>query len=155
MADLLLLYSRYSAYVHASFSKFATLFGYRVHVVKYPTDSNSPFSFGDQSNVFFYDRKEYGYEKLVKLVEENNIKVVLSTGWRDKDYLKLCKYVKQQKKGLTIGLIDNQWMGTGKQWLLTTVGSSYLRKVYSKLWVPGIFQYEYARRLGFRRFDIM
>ncbi len=154
MEHILLLYSRYSAYVHASFMKFASTFGYKVHVVRFQADSNAPFAFAEHPDISFYNRKEYNYEELIKLIEEHKINIVLSTGWVDKDYLKVCRYVKA-KGGLTIGLLDNQWMGTLKQQVLTKVANRVVRSAYKKLWVPGIYQFEYARRLGYERYDIL
>lgn len=154
MENILLLYSRYSAYVHASFMKFATAFNYKVHVVRFQADANAPFTFAEHKDIRFYNRNEYDYNKLIALIEEHQISIVLSTGWVDKDYLKVCRYVKG-KGGLTIGLLDNQWMGTMKQQLLTKVANRVVRSAYKKLWVPGIYQFEYARRLGYERYDIL
>lgn len=152
--NILLLYSRYSAYVHASFSKFAELFGATVHVIRFEPDKNAPFNFAVHPNVHLHNRQDFNKEKILNFIKEKNIDAVLSTGWVDKEYLKVCREFKAGG-GLTIGLIDNQWMGTFKQKMLTGVGSKLIRSAYSKLWVPGIYQFEYARRLGFPRYDIM
>lgn len=51
--------------------------------------------------------------------------------------------------------MDNQWNGTAKQWLMSTIFAPYLRAFCTHIWIPGFSQYEYARRLGFPRRSIL
>ncbi len=154
MKNVLLLYSRYSSYVHSSFQRFTSLFGYTVHVIRYAPDKASPFKFEDNPNIKFYDRDKFNASSIIELIKENDIKIVIASGWRDQDYLKACRYVKNNG-GLTIGAMDNQWMGTFKQKVFQHLGPAMLKRSFCRLWIPGLFQYEYARRLGFERFNIL
>ncbi|MBO9635719.1 MAG: glycosyltransferase [Chitinophagaceae bacterium] len=154
MENILLLYTRYSGYVDASFQKYANTFNARIHVVRYPVDGASPFQLTGNNQISLYNRSEYDYNKILELIKEHNIKVVLCAGWRDKEYLKVCRYVLREG-GLTIGLVDNQWMGTLKQKVMAKTSFFFVKRFFKKLWVPGTYQFEYARRLGYARFDIM
>lgn len=152
--NILVLYTRFSAYVNASFSHYAKLYNADVHVVRYATDKNSPFELNRSPHLFFYNRSEVDFEKLKEIVEQKRIKVVICSGWGDKLYMKLAKWAYGNGL-LTICIADNQWMGTLKQKLLTMVSPWVIKSRFVKMWVPGVFQFEYARRLGFARYNIM
>lgn len=152
--NILVLYSRFSAYVNASFSYYANAEGVDVHIVRKPTDKDSPFKLESNPHLFFYDREEVNLDGLKQIIDRHNIKVVVCSGWGDQLYMKLAKWAFRNKL-LTICVADNQWMGTLKQRLLGFFSPWILKARFVKLWVPGIYQFEYARRLGFARYDIM
>jgi glycosyltransferase involved in cell wall biosynthesis len=74
--------------------------------------------------------------------------IIYSSGWMDKKYLAWTRAYKK-KGALTIMATDAQWKGTLRQKLNCLLSPFFLKTVYSHAWVPGYFQYEYARRLGF------
>lgn len=74
--------------------------------------------------------------------------VVFCAGWMQLRYLSWCKLLKQ--KGATaICAFDTQWKGTFKQKVLVAAAPFTIQKCFTNAWVPGVRQYEYARRLGF------
>ncbi|HRP57665.1 glycosyltransferase [Agriterribacter sp.] len=152
--NILVLYTRFSAYINASFSHYAELHHSNVHVVKYATDKNSPFQLKKSVYLSFYNRDEIDMKALISLIQQNDIKVVISAGWADKLYMKAAKWAHANNL-LTICIADNQWMGTLKQRLLTFISPWVLKTRFDKMWIPGVYQFEYARRLGFARYNIM
>ena len=51
---------------------------------------------------------------------------------------------------------DDQWHGTLKQWLAIILGRvGNFSQFYSHAWVAGLYQFEYARRLGFEKKNIV
>lgn len=152
--NILVLYTRFSAYVNASFSFYAETYQVDVHVVRYPVDKNSPFQLKKSERVFFYDRWDTNFADIVNIITRNNIKVVISSGWSDKLYMKIARWAFNREL-LTICVADNQWMGTARQRFFTLISRIVLKGKFTKIWVPGVYQFEYARRLGFPRYDIM
>ncbi len=154
MKNILVLYSRFSAYVNAAFSCYADEYETDIHVVRYAPDKNSPFKLSSNKRLFLYDRENMNLNDLKELVQQKNIGTIVCSGWKDKEYMSLSLWAK--KRGLlTVCAFDNQWMGTFKQRLLTFLSPFILKPRFHKVWVPGIFQFEYARRLGFARHNIM
>lgn len=151
---VLVLYTRFSAYVNASFSHFAQRYDTDVHVVRYQTDTNSPFKLAKSSKLFFYSRDGLKLKDIQDIIVRNDIKVVISAGWGDKLYMRVAKWA-YDRNLLTICIVDNQWMGTWKQRILSMLSPFILKNRFRKLWIPGVYQFEYARRLGFARYDIM
>src|SRR5690606_26265527 len=75
-------------------------------------------------------------------------------GWVDKDYLKISKLLKS--KGVaTVVVSDTQWKNTFKQRIGSWVYSWYIRSCFTKMMVAGPYQFEYARRLGFSKKNIL
>lgn len=75
------------------------------------------------------------------------------SGWIDKTYVSAArKHVKQ--KPVILGL-DNPWLGTIRQRALTVAAPAYIHRFCNRAWVAGSSQYEYARRLGFHKNQIV
>lgn len=140
--------------MNAAFSYYAEKNAAKIHVVRYRPDKNSPFKLQSSSRIILYNRDEMEFNKLKDIIEMNSIKVVICSGWGDKLYMKLSKWAHDHGR-LTICIADNQWMGTFKQKLLVLLSPFILKNRFSKMWIPGMYQFEYARRLGFARYDIM
>lgn len=154
MSNVLVLYSRFSSYVNSAFIHYANKYDSNVFIVRYNLDKNSPFNLKQDPKLSLYNRDEQSFESLKKLIQENNIKTIVCSGWGDKLYRNVCKWAKQNNV-LTIMAFDNQWMGTLKQKLLTRLSPLMIKPAFTKTWIPGVFQFEYARRLGFERHNIM
>lgn len=152
--NILVLYSRFSAYINSSFSHFASLNECNIHVVRYAADKNSPFELSSNSRLSFYNRSETDFAGLTEIITKNDIKVIVCSGWADKLYMKIARWA-FKRRILTICIMDNQWMGTYKQRLLVLLSPLIMKRRFRKVWIPGIYQFEYARRLGFKRYDIM
>jgi glycosyltransferase involved in cell wall biosynthesis len=51
-------------------------------------------------------------------------------------------------------LLDTFYRGTLKQKINCIVSPLFLKRYFNKVWVPGYFQFEYARRIGFKKEEI-
>ena len=74
--------------------------------------------------------------------------VVFVSGWMLRKYYTLARRLKKTGATLIIGN-DTPWYGNLRQRIGALVSPAWLRPVYDFMWVPGIYQYEFARRLGF------
>ena len=74
--------------------------------------------------------------------------VVFVSGWMFRKYYTLARWLKKSGATLLIGN-DTPWYGNPRQRFGALVSPFWLRPVYDFMWVPGVYQYEFARRLGF------
>ena len=127
--------------------RLSELYEVEVHIVRFPIDKDAPFKFEQAESVFFYERNDYDADKLQHLVAEIYPDIIFCSGWIDKVYLAICS--KYANKIPTVLMSDNQWKNTIRQNIASRFGRSFLLRKFSHCWVPGPFQFEYARRLGF------
>ena len=97
---------------------------------------------------FFKSKKE-----LLNFVRLESPDIIYCSGWMDNDY----RYVAKKIKRIGIPVIagsDTQWRG-GKQWFNVIFASIRHKRWFSHIWVSGIYQYEYARKLRFSKDKII
>ena len=151
--NIVFLYTEIAPYFLACCKKLAEKPGVNVHIIRYPVNSEAPFRFNETNNkIVLYDRKNYSGEQLAELVKDLNPSVLICSGWVDRDYLKICKTF--YGKIPTVLTMDTHWRGNIKQRVATIVGPFYLGKRFSRAWVPGNIQKEYALKLGFKEDQI-
>lgn len=148
------LYSELAGYTMACMGRYAELYGGEMHIVRWPVNPEAPFNFEGIPGVTYYERRDFDAKGLIELGEKIQPDVVYSAGWIDKAYLKVARHF--YKKNLpVIAAFDTQWKGLLKQKIATLISPFVFRRSFSHAWVPGLFQYEYARRLGFPRERIL
>lgn len=121
--------------------------GANVHIVRWPINTEAPFNFRNIEGVTFYERNNFSPESLLELAKEISPQIIVSSGWVDKAYLKVCKHF--WRKAHTVLALDNLWTGTAKQYLAKILSPFFLKKIFSHVWVPGNAQKKYALELGF------
>ncbi len=151
---VVVLYSNLSGYFLACLKEFVARSGRDVHIVRNQKDKNSPFVFQTDQKIFFYDRAEYDAFQLQELIQGLNPIATFVSGWTDSAYKKVALALKKKGK-VVIGGMDNQWKATTRQKIATVLSPFLVKKYFTHLWIPGRFQYEYARRLGFPRERIL
>lgn len=125
-----------------------------VHVVHWDNKKLTPYIPPPIEGVTYYQRSTYNNSALKKLVAEIKPDIVYVSGWMDKDYLAICRILR--KKDIPIvGGSDTQWRGGVKQTLGALFFRGFLKKTFSHLWVAGPYQFEYARKLGFAKCEII
>jgi glycosyltransferase involved in cell wall biosynthesis len=150
---LLVLYSEIAGYFLACVEEYARRFG-DVHLVRWPVHKDAPFRFQEIPGVTFYERNDYDYRSLLKLCEELNPDILYVTGWLDPVYLKVAKQF--HKRGVpAICTLDNQWKGSFRQRMGALLSPLYLHNKFTHIGVPGMYQFEFARRLGYPREKII
>lgn len=80
--------------------------------------------------------------------------IIYVSGRMDKTYLIVCRDYLSTGIPVVSGF-DNQWFGGVKQHLAVLAAPFLYHRYFSHLWVAGIEQYEYARRLGFKKDQIL
>ena len=145
--NILILYSELAGYTINCLNVFIDKYpDYNVHIVRWPLNKEAPFNFKLDSFVV-YNRSEYSDDELMRLAESIQPQLILSSGWMDKGYVKVCKAF--YKKIPVVLTLDNHYEGTLKQKLLSFLSPFVLKKTFNKVWVPGKAQKEYALKLKF------
>ena len=147
---VLVLYSEIAGYFVACLKAFVEEYGGDVHVVRWPINPEAPFQFDNLPGITYHERNDYDDAGLLRLAEEIGPDVLYIAGWIDKPYLKVGRRFKA--KGVpVIAAFDTQWKGGWRQKLATVISPFYMMRSFTHAWVPGTWQFEYARRLGFPR----
>ena len=122
--------------------------GFNVHIVRW-TKCMTPYVPPELTGVVYYDRSQFSdTSSLLKVVRAIKPDLIMVAGWIDKLY---CTVASVYRKECDIPIVagsDTQWRG-GKQWLNVLFSSFRHKRWFSHIFVSGIWQYEYARRLGF------
>ena len=150
---VLVLYSEMAGYFLACVRHHVAHCGGEFHIVRWPVNPEAPFQFKDSPGITYYERRDMDNAALLKLGERVQPDVVYVAGWIDRPYLKIARHFK--RKGVpVVAAFDAQWHGHFRQRVATWASPWFIRPCFSHAWVPGLWQYEYARRLGFPRENI-
>ena len=84
-----------------------------------------------------------------------NPDIVVVAGWMIPEYIWVAKQLKKQLNVPIVSYSDTQWYGTFRQKINTYLSPYHVKKAFTHIWVAGIYQFEYARRLGFKKENIL
>lgn len=144
---ILILYSELAGYNLPCFQALAAK-GAEIHLIRWPVNAEAPFSFEDLPEVNFYAREDFDTEQLLALADQIQPEAMYVAGWMDKGYTAVAR--QWRAKGIPIiCALDNHWRGDIRQRLAALLSPWHIKRMFSHLWVPGLHQYEFARRLGY------
>ena len=92
---------------------------------------------------------------ILEQIQEINPDIVVVAGWMIPDYVWVAKRLKQKLSIPIVSYSDTQWYGTTRQKINAFISPFHVRKAFTHIWVAGIYQFEYARRLGFNKEKII
>ena len=118
-----------------------------VYVVHWPINPEAPFEFDFPDGIELIEKSKIS--NLVQFVDSCRPTTIVSAGWMDKDYLKVCNAFKG--KCNTILTMDNHWTGSLRQRLACVLSPFFLANKFSHAWVPGKIQKKFATKLGFKK----
>lgn len=144
---ILILYSELAGYFLSSLQALRAR-GAEIHLLRWPINPEAPFDFEEIPGVHSYARETYDTAGLLALAAEIKPDALYVAGWMDKGYTAVARHWRAQGKPVICAL-DNHWRGDLRQWLASLSSRWYLQRMFSHLWVPGLHQYEFARRLGY------
>lgn len=129
--------------------------GLEVYLVHWDNKKLTPFEVNNIPNVHVINRSETSVLDLLSLATNISPDITYISGWQDKDYMKVARFLKNNNKKVVVGF-DDQWKGSLKQKLAALLGYfGYFYMYYSHAWVSGPAQFEYARRIGFEKKEII
>ena len=151
---ILYLYAEVMGYTMATIRELAER-GNEVHVVHWDHKKLTPYKAPVVSNVFMYGRSEFSVEKIKTLAKNIAPVVTVVSGWMDRGYMSVAKQLRQEGLPVVMGL-DSHWQGTLRQWITLILGGvGFFTQFYSHVWIAGLYQFEYARRLSFDKTNIV
>lgn len=152
MKKILVLYRELAGYFVSCINHLAQSRNIQVDVVAYPVHPDAPFRFAFGPGIRILERSGHSAESLSELLRSGGYHLVFCGGWSDRDYLRA---IRENPQVPSLLGFDKQWLGTvrdlaGAVWLRTRVTSSF-----DFAFVPGEEQFRFARRMGFRRKQIV
>lgn len=151
---ILYLYAEVMGYTMATIKSLLEQ-GAEVHVVYWDKMRLTPYQMPDLKGIKKYPKSKHPLELLKMLAMSVDPDLTVVSGWMDKDYLSVVSLLRKNGKSVVVGF-DGQWYGGLKQYLAAFLGTiGYFSRYFSHAWVAGPYQYEYARRLGFKKNNII
>lgn len=104
--------------------------------------------------VNFYNEEFYDFDKLLALYKHQKYRLIYVCNRREKKYLKLAK-IARKNSTLIIGQSDEQLFNTFRQFIKKVFSYFLYRQYFDFMCVPGYYQYEFMRFLGFKKEQIL
>ena len=153
--QILYLYSEIQSHNLPVLARLASSHGALVDVIRWNRDKLTPFTPADMPGVRFHERSAFDERQLMAFALELKPRLVYVSGWMDRGYLPVARALKAQGSIIVTGM-DSQWTGSLRQQIVAKWVHWQLRKhCFSHAWVPGPMQYEFARRIGFHKTEIL
>lgn len=151
---ILYLYSELVGYQIPIFFEYTNKYNAKVHVVNWDKNNIKPYAPPEIRNVTYYKRSQFTTKSLTELALEINPDIIYISGWMDRDYLVVAKEFR--KKGVpVVAGFDDQWIGTVRQRIASLLSPVIIKKYFSHAWVSGSYQYEFAKKFGFKNNNII
>jgi glycosyltransferase involved in cell wall biosynthesis len=112
----------------------------------------TPYCYPNIERVNFFDEQDYDFKKLLYLYNNNNYRLIYICNRREKKYLKLAKFAKN--RSIIIGQSDEQLYNSLRQYIKKIFSYFLYRQYFDFMCVPGYYQYEFMRFLGFKKNQI-
>jgi glycosyltransferase involved in cell wall biosynthesis len=123
-------------------------------VIRKAPSKEAPFKINDEKGINIENGDDLSVNDLISISNNFNPNMLYISGWNDKRYLAVAKHLK--KIGIpTITGLDNQWLGSLKQHLASWLSLFMIKPYFSHVWVAGIPQYYFAKKLGFKKTNIV
>jgi len=108
------------------------------------------------NHVHSYQLKDFTKGDLYKKIRNIGPHLIVVAGWLVPEYVWVVKQVRKTKRGIPIvSYSDTQWRATIRQIINCGISNFHLKKAFTHIWVAGMYQYEYARKLGFKKEQII
>jgi glycosyltransferase involved in cell wall biosynthesis len=151
---ILYLYAEVMGYTMATIRELAER-GNEVHVVHWNHKKLTPYQAPVVTNVIMYNRSELSVKQIKKLAKDITPALTVVSGWMDRGYMRVAKQLRAGSALVVVGF-DDQGHGTPKQRIAILLSSAgFFSRFYSHAWVAGLYQFEYACRLGFEKKNIV
>lgn len=153
--SILFLYSEVAAYTVACVNALRQVYPHEIHIVGWDKKKKSNYKVTFSENVNYYPRSDFQTPRqLQDFCHHINPELIYVSGRMDNTYLIISKEYRRNGIPVVTGF-DNQWQGTYRNYISAIFGYLLYRRYFSHIWVAGIEQYEYAKRLGFPKEKIL
>ena len=151
---ILYLYADLMGYQIPIFKEYVEKYKAEVHVVYWDHKKKTPYKPPAFNNITYYKRSAFQKKQLIDFVSDLNPDIVYISGWMDKDYLSAVKVLRKRGIPVVPGF-DDMWCCTLRQRLASCLFPLVKDRYFSHAWVAGPYQYEFAKKLGFKNEQIV
>ena len=154
MKKVLYLYSEISPYLEPLFDIFVKKYSIDLHVVYLDKKKLTPYKHIENSKIKFYKRSMYNYVEINELANQIKPNFIFCVGWMDLGYL--YTLFKSRRKGVDVVCgFDEIWKNTIRQNIGGFLFKFFGKLFYNYAFVSFTLQYEFARKLGFNKKNIL
>ena len=151
---ILYLYSELMGYQIPVLKEYVITYNAEVDVVHWNHKKLTPYVPTAIDGVRYYDRSNFTLKQLNEFVNKSNPDIIYVSGWMDKGYLRAI--LPMRKKGVpVVTAFDDIWFKTFRQRMASVLFPLIKPFFFSHAWVAGPYQYEFAKRLGFKNDEII
>ncbi len=94
-------------------------------------------------------------EEMLNQIRDFQPDLLVTAGWAVPVYNWICKQLIISHNIPIVAVSDTPWYGTIKQRINAFISPYHVKTMFTHLWVAGIRQYDYARKLGFHNQQII
>jgi len=123
-------------------------------VIRKKPGKNAPFELESVDGIKILNGDECSKTELERLSNDFKPDLVYVSGWTDQRYRNLAKTYRSKNIPVILGM-DNQWKGSLKQYAVSFLAPWFINQYYSHIWIPGTPQFYFARKLGFKKKEIL
>jgi glycosyltransferase involved in cell wall biosynthesis len=136
------------------FKEYVSTYNAKVYVIHWDTRKLKPYTPEQIEGVTYYKRSNFNKEEILGLTLQIKPDIIYISGWMDKAYLYVTKKLK--KKGTPIvTAFDDIWKGSFRQRLGSLAFPIVYKKFFTHAWVAGPYQFEFAKKMGFKNREII
>ncbi|MBK7231843.1 MAG: glycosyltransferase family 4 protein [Saprospiraceae bacterium] len=146
---IVILYAELQAYNIPIFQEFIDQYYADVWVVRWDQNLKIKYTPPPLSHLSIHQRSDYDERGLYQFTKTTSPDLIITSGWMDPVYLKVCKKIRSEFKTPVIALSDTQWNGQWRQWIARFVFKWTHKTAFSHTAVAGPRQKQYAIKLGF------
>lgn len=151
---LLILYAEIMPYNVACFRDFVQTTEGEIVVISWGTGKKlTRYEAPPVAGVKYLLINDFNIEKIKLLIQTFQPDALYISGRMEQLYLKAALYARKQRIAV-IGNADDQFLGNWKQVIHKMFSVWLWKRYFDVMMVPGIYQYEYMRYLGFKREQI-
>lgn len=151
---ILYLYSELVGYQIPILNEYVTKYNADVHVISWDKKKIKPYVPEAIDGVTYYKRSDYTNKQILSLTLNINPNIIYISGWMDKGYLYVTKRMKIKNVPI-VTAFDDIWKGTLRQKIGAFIFPFYFRKFFTHAWVAGAYQFEFAKKMGFKNREIV
>jgi glycosyltransferase involved in cell wall biosynthesis len=151
---VLYLYAELMGYQIPILKEYVKTFNCEVFVVHDIKNKKTKYIPPIIEGVTYYDKDSFKGNELKDFVLKLKPDIVYVSGWMYGDYLKAIYQLRKKKIPVVSGF-DDIWFKTFRQRIASFIFPIIKKNFYSHAWIAGPYQYEYAKRLGFKNDEII
>ncbi|GAB4197894.1 MAG: hypothetical protein OHK0013_06490 [Sandaracinaceae bacterium] len=148
---VLILYANVTGYLLRCIDALIDGQGAEVLLVHWKLWSQTPLELTSRPGLERVVKQDHDFESIRARALEFDPDVVVTSGWMERDYLRIARELHRTRRATTVCAFDGHWDGTLRQ----RAGRVWFRLLqkphFDYAWIPaqGLYQFELARRLGF------